>query len=178
MKQLYLKCQQEALKLENVINFKRVERNTLIDEQKKAKKEKDTDTVADCKRRIQMAEDDILNLEVKYKETEREFEKLRHKCGKLRLDLYVFADILYNSLIEYEEFINKYVVNKDGDKDVMNAVSTAINAIKKLPFEMAEGGYTNDLYCAVAEKFMDRWQHIRDGVIMEVLREVDNEFTN
>ena len=105
-----------------------------------------------------------------------EFNRLAHRLGKIRLDLYVFADVIYNTLIEYEEFRNKYVINKDGDDDVVKALTTAIDNIKKLPYEMADGNYTNDLYCMVTEKFMERWKTIKKGVLVEVLREVDKEY--
>lgn len=176
MKQLYLKVQAEAVKLDNVINFKRTERNNIIDNRKKAKKDKDVDAVAQWNRQLQITEQDITNLEAKYKEVEKEFYILRHKLGKIRLDLYVFADVIYNSLIEYDEFRKKYVVNPNGDNDVVKALEIALENIKKLPFEMSDAGYTNDLYCAVTEKFLSRWKTIRDGVIQEVLREVDDEY--
>lgn len=176
MKQLRLKIQAEAVKLENVINFKRTERNNIIDERKRAKKEKDADAVEECNRQLSMTEQDIANLEAKYKEVERNFYLLRHKLGKIRLDLYVFADVIYNSLIEYAEFRKKYVVNPDDDNDVVKALETALENIKKLPFEMSDAGYTNYLYGAVTDKFLERWKTIRDGVIQEVLREVDNEY--
>lgn len=176
MKQLYLNIQAEAVKLENVIKFKRTERNNIIDERKRAKKEKDSEAVASANRLLQMTEQDICNLEAKHKELECDFDLLVHKLGKIRLDLYVFADVIYNTLIEYEEFRKKYVFNADEDDEVVNALNFALDNVKKLPFEMANGGYTNDLYCAVTEKFLDRWKHIRDGVIMEVLQEVDDEY--
>jgi hypothetical protein len=176
MKQLRLKIQDEAVKIENVINFKRTQRNELIDAKKKAKKEKDTEAVEEYSRQIEMTNDDIIDLEAKYKECERDFDRLSHKLGKIRLDCYIFADIIYNTLLEYEEFLRNYVVNKQGDSDTTNALTTAIDNIKLLPFEMANGGYTNELYCQVTEKFMELWKTIRDGVIQEVLREVDDEY--
>lgn len=164
------------MKIENILKYKYTERNSLIDARKKAKKEKDADAVAKYSRLIAMADNDILSLESRQAELAREYDSLSHRLGKIRLDLYMFADIIYNSLIEYEDFRNQYVINKDGDNDVIRDLNTAINAIKKLPFEMAENEFTNNFYCAVTEKFMDRWKDIRDGVTMDVLREVDKEF--
>ena len=46
MKQLYLKNQAEKIKLENVRKYKVDEHNYLVDEQKKAKKAKDTEALA------------------------------------------------------------------------------------------------------------------------------------
>lgn len=180
MKQLYLKIQYEAVKLSNVMDFKRKERNNLIDERKKAKKAKETEIAEDCTRKINQCDETILDLEVQYKDIERKFNELRHKCGKLRLDMYLFADILYSTLIEYESFINQYVVNKDGDNDVMNNVRQAIDHIKQLPYEIADDSpdMTNQLYGAITDKFMERWMTIRDGVMVEVLRDVDREFAN
>ena len=176
MKQLYLKVQAERVKIENVLNYQRTERNFIIDEIKRAKKEKDVEAVAENKRKKEMLENNILELEAKLPSLDKEFNALAHKLGKIRLDLYVFADVIYNTLIEYEEFRNKYVINKDDDNEVVNAVNTAIDNIKKLPYEMADGNYTNDLYCMVTEKFMERWQTIKEGVLVEVLREVDKEY--
>lgn len=178
MKQLYLKCQYESEEIKEEIELREKEKNYYVEFFKRAKKSKNSEKADRYKQRKEIAEKEINDLREKRIALEKEFDRLRHLCGKLRLDLYVFADILYGTLVEYEQFLNSYVINKDGDKDVTDAVSTAINAIKKLPYEMAEGGYTNDLYCAVTEKFMDRWQQIRDGVIIEVLRELDKEFTN
>lgn len=178
MKQLYLNIQREAVRIENVINFKRTERNNIIDARKQAKKDKNAEAVAEWNRQLQMTEQDLLNLESQYQEKNREFENQKHKVGKLRLDLYVFADVIYNTLIEYEDFRKKYVVNKDDDNDVVNALENAINYIKKLPFEMAENSETNVVYSAVTDKFIERWKTIRDGVVQEVLKEVDKELIN
>ena len=175
MKQLYLNIQREAVRIENVINFKRTERNNIIDERKKAKKDKNTEAVSEWNRQLQMTEQDLVDLDAKFKEKEREFEQLKHDLGKIRLDIYVMADVLYNSLIEYAEFRKKHVVNADDDKEVVNCCETALANIKKLPFEMADSSHINNVYCAVTEKFIDRWKTIRDGVILEVLREVDKE---
>lgn len=176
MNKLYLKVQAEAVKLENVINFKRLERNNIIDERKKAKKEKDADAVAEWNRQLQMTEKDLINLDAQYKEKEREFDLLRYRLGKIRLDLHIFADVMYNTLIEYKSFLQNHVVNKDGDDDTVRILERAIDNAKKLPYEMANDNYNNELYDVVTEKFLERWKIIRDGVIQEVLREVDDEY--
>lgn len=174
MKQLYLKIQLEAVKLENVINFKRSERNRLIDERKAKKKEKDVEAVALINKELTMTEQDIINLEAKMKELDRDFETLKHRLGLLRLNNYVFADVMYNNLLEYQEFLKTYVVNED--KDMVVTLQKAIDLFKQLPFEMADGNCkTNELYNAITDKFIDRWKTIRDGVIQQVIEECDKE---
>ena len=175
IRQLYLKIQEDAMRLENVLNFKRSERNNLLDVRKKAKKDKDADVVAECTRKINMAEQDILDMENRMRVLENEFNELQHRIGKIRLNLYIFADVIYNTLVEYKEFRDKYVINKDGDDEVVNSLQTAIDCAKKLPFELAGDGYLNDVYSVVTDKFIERWECIRDGVVLEVLREVDGE---
>ena len=176
MKQLRLKIQDEAVKIENVQNYVIERKNNLVEDIKKAKKAKDADLVADLKRQYSQAEDDLLSLNIQFKECEREFDRLCHRLGKIRLDCYIFADIIYNTLLEYEEFLRNYVVNEQGDSDMTNALTTAINNIKLLPFEMAEGDYTNSLYCDITERFIERWKSIRDNVVTDILRDVDNEY--
>ena len=129
MKQLYLKNQAERVKLENVRKYKVDEHNNLVDEQKKAKKAKDTEAHANATSQLEKVRTDIINIDEQLRNNAEEFNRLAHKLGKIRLDLYVFADVIYNTLIEYEEFRNKYVVNKDDDADVVTALSTAIDNI-------------------------------------------------
>lgn len=176
MKQLYLKNQAEKIKLENVRKYKVDEHNFLVDEQKKLKKAKDTEAHARVTAQLEKVRTDIVGIDEQLRNNAEEFNRLAHRLGKIRLDLYVFADVIYNTLIEYEEFRNKYVVNKDDDNEVVRALTTAIDNVKKLPYEMADGNYTNDLYCMVTEKFMERWKTIKDGVLVEVLKEVDIEY--
>lgn len=83
---------------------------------------------------------------------------------------------MYNTLIEYKSFLQNHVVNKDGDDDTVRILERAIDNAKKLPYEMANDNYNNELYDVVTEKFLERWKVIRDGVIQEVLREVDDEY--
>ena len=62
------------------------------------------------------------------------------------------------------------------DAEVLEALEAGINAFKKLPFEIGNGDdYTNSVYNAVAEKFLERMTAKRDDIILEVLREVDRE---
>lgn len=129
MKQLYLKNQAEKIKLENVRKYKVDEHNFLVDEQKKAKKAKDTEAHARATTQLEKVRTDIVGIDEQLRNIAEEFNRLAPKLGKLRLDLYVFADVLYNTLIEYEEFRNKYVVNKDDDADVFTALTTAIDNI-------------------------------------------------
>lgn len=143
---------------------------------KKAKKAKNTEAHARATVQLGKVRTDIVGIDEQLRNNADEFNRLAHKLGKIRLDLYVFADVIYNTLIEYEEFRNKYVVNKDDDADVVTALTTAIDNIKKLPYEMADGNYTNNLYCMVTEKFMERWKTIKEGVLVEVLKEVDKEY--
>lgn len=179
MKQLYLKVQRDIMSLENVHKYTCDQRNDLVTLKKKAKKEKDADTVDECNRKLQMADENLVNLTAKIQAKEAEFDKLKHQLGRIRLNCYVFADIIYNSLIEYEDFLKKYVLNAEDDSDTLSNLHKAIDGFKSLPFEMANGGdYTNNLYNVITDRFIERWKEIRDGVIVEVLREVDNEEQN
>lgn len=177
MKQLYLKIQAESVKLDNVILYKRKERNDLVDAIKKAKKEKDAEQVEYLTAKRNQCDGDILSLEVRWKELEREFVDLKELCGRLRLNLYVFADIIYGALIEYKEFIEKHVINKSDDNDTIRNIEQAIDHIKQLPYEMAldSADKTNELYGFITERFVERWNKVRDKALTEIFAEVDNE---
>lgn len=177
MKQLYLKEQAESVKLENVLSFKRQERNSLIDRKKAEKKAKDTESLEITKRQIVKVEQELMALESQLQKNEEQFQQKKYQLGKIRLNLYVFADVMYNSLLEYEEFTKKNVLNAQDDADTMKALHEGLDAFKKLPFEMGDNNdRTNELYNAITDKFIDRWQSIRDCVIGEVLKEVDKEY--
>lgn len=173
MTQLYLKIQSQILTTENVIKFKRDERNNIIDEIKKFKKDKDA--VATLKTKRGKIEQELVDLEHSLSCRQADFEYLKHKMGKIRLNLYLFSDVIYNTLIEYREFLDKYVINKDDDNATFDTLTQAIDHAKKLPFSMADNEYTNNFYNAVTDKFIERWIAIRDGVVTEILKEVDNE---
>lgn len=175
MKQLYLKIQDEAIKLSNIIAFKHQEHNALIDAKKRAKKEKDDEEVAECTRKITLCKDNIIDLEARMAALDREYAELKHKCGKLRLDMYVFADVIYGTLIEYKAFIDKYVINKHGDDDIIHSVEKAIEYIKKLPAEMGEEACyrTNSLFNLVCDRFFEKYEDIRDNIICDVMMEID-----
>ena len=177
MKPLYLKQQQEILKLENVADYKRKARNSLIDEKKKAKKEKDEATLELINRQLTMAEQDLINIEHKVVEAKAKMRPLQMKLGKIRLDCYLYSDILYDAMIRYEEFLNTHCINND--KETLDYLRKALENIKKLPQEMATGyganETTNALYNAVTDKFLERWNNIRDGVFAEVMRDVGLE---
>lgn len=176
MKQLYLHVQSKQVACENVLDYNRKERNALLDAKKSAKKDKDTDTVDECNRKLLMVEENILHLEAKARQLADEFEEKKHELGKIRLNLYVFADVMYNTLLEYESFLNKHVINKHDDDDTIKAIRQGLDAFKKLPFEMGDGNdKTNELYNVITDKFLERWKTIRDGVVLEILREVDNK---
>lgn len=180
MKQLFLKVQARAVTLENVIKHNRQSRNEWVDEKKQARKDRDEDMFAYASKQIAKLDEDLITLEAQYQECLREFHDQRHEVGKIRLDLYIFADAIYNRLIEYEEFRRLNVANPDADNDVVNALRTAIDSIKKLPFEIADesDNRINELYNSITERFITKWTQKRDDIIADTMWEIDQQRLN
>lgn len=180
MKQLFLKVQARAITLENVIKHNRLSRNEYVDDKKQARKDRDEDAFAYASRQISKLDEDLITLEAQYQECLRQFDEQRHKVGKIRLDLYIFADAIYNRLIEYEEFRRLNVANPDADNDVVNTLRTAIDSIKKLPFEIADESDSrlNDLYNSITERFITKWTQKRDDIIADTMWEIDQQRQN
>lgn len=176
MKKILLKIQVEQEKLCNVIKYKVDEKNSYVDKMKQAKKDKDLDEMAYLKKKKDMCEQDILNLQTRNIQIDKEIDILSHKMGKIRLDLTLFADILYNTLFEYKEFLQAHAVNVDGDNDTINAVDRAIDNIKLLPFEMAERDYDNELFNYISDRLLERWRNIRNGIVQESIRDADDQW--
>lgn len=174
MKSLKLKIQDDYIRLNNVKTSKMLMRNDLLDQRKVKKKNKDVDAVKELDKAISKLDDDLLTLNKSIADTEIEFEKIRHKIGKIRLNCYLFADIIYNSLIEYSAFLDKY--SSERDEEIEDTLKKAIDNFKKLPFEIGEDSYLNSIYSEITDRFLESWGKIRDGVVNEVLAEVDKEY--
>ena len=77
-------------------------------------------------------------------------------------------------------FAKKNVANPDADNDVVNALRTAIDNIKKLPFEIADESDSriNDLYNSITERFITKWTQKRDDIIADTMWEIDQQRQN
>ena len=84
------------------------------------------------------------------------------------------------ALSSMRNFAKKNVANPDADNDVVNALRTAIDNIKKLPFEIADESDSriNDLYNSITERFITKWTQKRDDIIADTMWEIDQQRQN
>lgn len=78
------------------------------------------------------------------------------------------------SLLEYKEFMDKHCDTRDAM--VEQSLTVAIDNFKKLPFEIGENRCLNEIYSAITDRFIEKRNRIRDGVIEDVMDEIDKEY--
>lgn len=175
METLVLKIERDILIKENTLKTKIISRNAAIDRKKEAKRAKDKEAVAIAEGFIAKCEEDIKQLNAALDELAEERKKQIATLGKLRLSNYVFADIIYGYLVEYKLFLKTYCINTDAK--VLTALERAIESFSSLPFELGDGGNpnANKVFDIVSERYLAKWEEARDAMMLEVLRETDEE---
>lgn len=168
MRQLYLKVTSEAAKLQRCIDTVNGYVNALKDQHKGAKKLKQDEIATELGRQITNHEQSLIDMRFKMHQLEHEFDRQKRKCGELRVDLAVFADVLQNTLVDYREFLQKYVENGTADAHTYENLELALKCVRAIVYEMADDKKTNELYSHVTDRFISKWQMLRDGVIDEL----------
>lgn len=176
MNDLRLKIERQWYGVMNTLAEKRKRRNGLIDSKREFKKDKEKVSV--IKKELQKIEQDILTLEHSARKIEADFDKLNYQLGNMRLKNCVLSEALYDNLIAYKSFIEKNCTSNDNE--VIEELEKAINLIKKLPFECgeSENDRFREVYSAIADAYIEKQSNILDGILQQVMIELNNENTN
>lgn len=175
---IYLKADEDLLRLTNTKHTIERRRNITIDCMNEAKRANRTPEGKAYVQRLKKEVDDLAfdiatvnrSLEQKYEEV----NQLGRELATIRAEMYIFADCLYNSIMMYKNFANKYA--NQPNLYTAGHLAELLKVVKQLPFEFERySSKVNDSYNDVCDRVVDKIEEIVLDCFYACIQEVGEE---